>query len=566
MTSSARLQPTDTQIAIRDRRELDLLVLAPAGCGKTEALALRAAGLITRGQVKPPRKLLVATFSNRARDNVRTRLQAHLLPRLLRERVTVVNFHGLAGRLIKAHGNVVGLDSIPDLPDSDWVGDECRRRRLRFQRAAAVQDALRVVKQQPLRDDQVDAALVDIGDAVALEIERQRTSEARLTYDDLPRLAELILEVEQVADLYRSHFAAVIVDEFQDLTPQQLRLVNRIGYQRTTYAGDLSQGIYSFAGAAPVEVLEAIEAETTATMALSESHRSSPAVLDMVNAINRQTSGDSLTSALPEAWPHGGLAGVATFASTGEEADWALRFCRFVLQRASGHRVAIIARTIARRRFVDDLFADAGLPYHRWDDPILDTEVARMMSAMLGTLDEASCAKAADLMQYLREAAGLSNVHDTSTLKLAVDALAWCCDLMHAGVSARDIRSRIKVGDEATLLTAPGVHLLTGHVGKGQQFDWVVVVGAEDGCIPDFRATTPQAALEESRVLSVMLSRARHGVVVLCASVVESLGGQKWAKQPSPLLEDLTALDCCQDKAGVVRWLREARWQDLSRA
>ncbi|MDU3273348.1 MAG: UvrD-helicase domain-containing protein, partial [Cutibacterium sp.] len=41
----------------------------------------------------------------------------------------------------------------------------------------------------------------------------------------------------RVADLYREHFGALIVDEFQDLTPQQLRIVNRIGYRRTTYAG-----------------------------------------------------------------------------------------------------------------------------------------------------------------------------------------------------------------------------------------------------------------------------------------------------------------------------------------
>ncbi|ALN14477.1 UvrD-helicase domain-containing protein [Acidipropionibacterium acidipropionici] len=76
-------------------------------------------------------------------------------------------------------------------------------------------------------------------------------AEKRLTYDDLPRVAELLLNDDAVASLYRNHFSAVIVDEFQDLTPQQLRIVNRIGLGKTTYAGDLAQGIYSFAGAQP---------------------------------------------------------------------------------------------------------------------------------------------------------------------------------------------------------------------------------------------------------------------------------------------------------------------------
>lgn len=66
--------PTGEQQAVRERPELDLLVVAPAGCGKTEAMALRAAGLLERGQVSAPRQILVTTFSNRAKDNIDGRL------------------------------------------------------------------------------------------------------------------------------------------------------------------------------------------------------------------------------------------------------------------------------------------------------------------------------------------------------------------------------------------------------------------------------------------------------------------------------------------------------------
>lgn len=103
----------------------------------------------------------------------------------------------------------------------------------------AIQNALRETKQQPFSDAAVEAELERLGNVTALELERLRKEEGRLTYDDLPRLAELILGYESVADLYATHFGAVVVDEFQDLTPQQLRIVNRIGYKRTTYGGDL---------------------------------------------------------------------------------------------------------------------------------------------------------------------------------------------------------------------------------------------------------------------------------------------------------------------------------------
>src|SRR5690606_15052941 len=131
--------------------------------------------------------------------------------------VTVSNFHGLAARIFRAHANVIGLDPAMIAPESDWVAEQCRARNLGFSASTDVQTRLRVAKQE-LRDDaEVDAELVRGGNRVALEIERQRIAEGRLTYDDLPRLAELILANDQVADLYRNHFAAVLVDEFQDL-------------------------------------------------------------------------------------------------------------------------------------------------------------------------------------------------------------------------------------------------------------------------------------------------------------------------------------------------------------
>ena len=171
------------------------------------------------------------------------------------------------------------------IPDSDWVSDQCRSRRLSYPRAGAVQDILRVVEQQRLDDAGVWAALGEAGDEAALDIERQRIAEHRLTYDDLPRLAELILHNASVADLYRCLFTCVIVDEFQDLTPQLLRMTRQIGYGRTTYAGDIAQGIYGFAGAAPVAVLNEVEQETTKKIIFADSHRSSPPVLEMVNAL-----------------------------------------------------------------------------------------------------------------------------------------------------------------------------------------------------------------------------------------------------------------------------------------
>jgi len=557
------ITPTEAQQQIRDAPGLSLLIVAPAGCGKTEAMALRVAGLLERGQVPWPRRVLVTTFSNRARDNIRERLERHLPAAAVRDRVTVANFHGLAARVFRAHAGVIGLDPQMTIPDSDWVADQCRGRGLGFQRAAEVKGILQAVKQRPLDDGGVEAALAEAGDPDAIAIEAQRVAERRLTYDDLPRLAELILQDKAVADLYACLFACVLVDEFQDLTPQLLRMIRHIGEGKTTYAGDIAQAIYGFAGAAPAHILQEVQRETGASqIVFADSHRSSPAVLEMVNALAPFTGGQRLRAADPARWPGGGLAGTAAFPSTAAEAAFAREFAATVLERAPGHRIGVIARTASRRRFADAAFEQSDLMWHRWDDPVLDTETAKIMRAALAGLGPDAGA-GPDLPALLRRACGLESLHDPGTRQCVNEAVGWACDLLREGLVPSQVRARVKLGDDSTLLTAPGAHLLTGHTGKGQQFDWVVIVGAEEGCIPDFRATD-SGLVEEARVLSVMISRARHGVLILHATEVESLAGRVWPKQPSRFLEVFDGIARCRDPQGVRSWMAVADWSRLS--
>lgn len=558
------VQPTTKQAEIRDYEGLSLLVVAPAGCGKTEALGLRAKGLIARGAAARPRRLLVTTFSNRARDNARDRLHSYLTPQEMRDLVTVSNFHGLAGRIFRAHANVIGLDPKMIQPESDWVAEQCRARGLSFPMSADVQSRLREVKQEARDDAAVDADLVRGGNLTALEIERQRVAEGRLTYDDLPRMAELILANDQVADLYRNHFAAVIVDEFQDLTPQQLRIVNRIGYGKTTFAGDLAQGIYRFAGAKPDQVHAALQVECADTIELSESHRSSPAVLAMVNSLNGLTGGQTLTAAKPTTWPHGGLAGGVRFSDVGSEAGWVVEFCQRVLTRVPGQRIGVVARTKARRRFVDARVEASGLPFHRWEDGVLDTDTARAMKGMLTRLSVADFNAAGDQFAFLRAAVGLGSIQDSNDRTAMADAINWCSDLLGAGVTPASIRDRIRVGDDSTLLTLPGVHLLTGHAGKGQQFDWIVVVGLEEDTLPDFREkSTREGLAEEARILSVMMSRARHGVVITVSGTVPIMSGAIRSREASQFWEPLRAGGWVQRDA-IEGWIDGADWDAIA--
>lgn len=558
------ITPTVKQQEIRDHPGLGLRIIAPAGCGKTEALALRIQGILNRGLVVAPRRVLVATFSNRARDNIKERLGSYLTAAQLRDRVSVSNFHGLSARLFRAHATVIGLDPDMALPENDWVDEQTKARKLSYDSIAQVKAILQRAKQQALGDADVEALIAASRNSDAIEIEQLRRDQNRLTYDDLPRVAELILQHEEVAELYRQHFGAVVVDEFQDLTPQQLRIVNRIGHERTTYAGDLAQGIYGFAGARPTEVDDAIRSECAAEIAFNESHRSSPAVLEAVNALAPLTGGQVLSSANPNSWPSGGMAGLVRFTNVSGEAGWEVSFAHSVLNRAPNQRIGVIARTGNRRRFVDEAFEASGLPVFRWDDGVMDTDTAKLMKSLLSRLDQAAVMLATNPLEYLREVSGLESVQDPSTREALASATNWCLDLLSQGESVDSIRRRIKIGDESTLLTAPGVHLLTGHVGKGQQFDWVWIVGAEQGTMPFFKAESKEEKAEEARVMSVMMSRARHGVVVTYTDEVPALSGNARRVAPSEFLTHFNGLTLL-DMDGIKSWFAAADWEAISR-
>ena len=552
------LKPTRAQLEIKAYPGLDLLITAPAGCGKTEALGLRVAGLLAQSAVAAPRKVLVTTFSNRARDNIRDRIGTHVSPTLMRDRVTIANFHGIAARIFKAHAEVIGLDPGLLIPESDWVGDQCRKQRVNFNAAGEVSELLRTTKQEAVDDSTVMEQLEAAGNQLAIRLEKLRLAEGRLTYDDLPRLAELILAHDEVANAYRNHFAAVIVDEFQDLTPQQLRIVNRIGAGKTTYAGDLAQGIYRFAGARPQEVYAAITEECSTTVELNESHRSSPSVLEAVNALSSLTGGTPLKAAAPDSWPGGGIATVLDYLTVEKESAGLLMICRYILSTAPNQRIGVLSRTGGRRRFIDEAVATSDLPWYRWEDGVFDTETARILKAMLPRLDHNAYDAADDPVTYLRQAVDFEGIQDPATREKVASAIAWCVDLLDDGNTGTEIRARIRVGDETTLLNIPGVHLLNAHVGKGQQFDWVLIVGAEDGCIPFFLAQDSASRQEEARIFGVMMSRARHGVVVSHAAAVPAQDGRVFNKEPSPFLAPLHG--AIADRPGFRNWLERADW------
>lgn len=250
----------DPQQAAAASSSANLLVIAPPGCGKTELLAHRAQALIPG--LLPGQKILALTFTNRAKANLSERLRRILGAQRVRRYVTVRNFHGHAAEIVLAHGRTIGLqvDGIT-MPATttlkralgQFSGDKAA--------CGAAMELLAAIKRGPLTDDEVVEAIKEAGDTLALQVETDRIAGNQLHYDDLLRHAQCLLRIEEVARLYQQHYGAVLVDEYQDLSLQQLDLAMRTCTTSRTFAGDPLQGIYSWAGAAPKEVGDQLRSE-----------------------------------------------------------------------------------------------------------------------------------------------------------------------------------------------------------------------------------------------------------------------------------------------------------------
>lgn len=514
----------------------NILVVAPAGCGKTEALAARAAAVVSRREVRLPQKVLGLTFSNKARDNLASRLARISGPRW-RERIVVSNFHGLGARVIKAHGAILGIPRDVHLPEAGWRKAQLRALGIdSYAKSTAFESALHMAKLGSPTDEEVMERLVLGGSQRAIDFELRLRSENRLDYDDVIRHGSRLLADERVSALYRAHFGMVLVDEVQDLTVTQFEMVRAVGGDFVTYAGDPAQGIYTFTGADPDEVFARIEKLNPERVEFNISYRSAPAVLRAVNELAAQIGANLLTCGLPEKWSDEGHVISLERENTDAEAEAAVVIVNQLLRDDPDVTIGIIGRRGTRSAAIRAAADGHGVEFEDWSIPTHNPGIVALIQRFAGSAIAGATNDDEAIDRIQAQCREVIAADDASTIDELSDACATLRGFLEQGMSALDAISTCRASAVPGEPVAPGLHLLTGHKGKGQEFDWVFVLGLEDGHIPDFRNATADLLLEELRVLHVIVSRARYGLVLTFSRKTRTQYGWREA-QRSPWLE-----------------------------
>ncbi|WP_018504415.1 UvrD-helicase domain-containing protein [Parafrankia discariae] len=534
------LIPTSRQANASEVDQLpagDVLLLSAPGCGKTERLARHAAALVRSGDVADPQKILAVTFSIRARSNLATRIRTQLGPRAARRHVEIATFHGFAHRLFRNHGRAVGVDPLLLVaPQRGWV-EQLRSEVAREYRVLRndLDSILTAVKRDVISDEEMRKRLVRSGSPAAVAYQERLDGASRIDFDDLLRYGTRLLAVPAVRELYQARFATVLVDEVQDLGRLHYILIADLGTGRTVFAGDHAQGIYRFAGAEPDWVFAQVHARNPAIVPLGHSHRSSPPVLRVVGALATELGGGPLESADPARWAGRGHVEVLRFRNVQSEAAAVVRLVQEWLAQDPTPCVGVMARTAARRAYIDDAVRAASIAAEVWDDPISTARVVDLLHAHASGAIAAADNDASRIDELHRRCQAALDPDD---IEARDDVTSACVSLRErtAVVSLVDALDGIRVASDPDEPTSPGLHLLNGHLGKGQQFTKVIIVGLEEDFIPHFAAikkNDPAEIRDELAVLHVMASRAEEELIFTVTENVPTRNGYPRLRQPS---------------------------------
>jgi DNA helicase-2/ATP-dependent DNA helicase PcrA len=508
-------------------------VLAGAGTGKTRAITHRIAYGVRTG-VYNPTSVLAVTFTSRAAGELRQRLRALGAPG-----VQARTFHAAALRQLRFFLPKEFRRPVPRLVEhkARLVAQAAARLGIEVDRAAVRDLAAEIewskVQLWTAEDYQKQAAAAGRGTVAGLEavgvarlirVYEQTLAESEsMDFEDvLLVMAGLMEESSAVARQVRSQDRHFVVDEYQDVSPLQQRLLDLwLGDRRELcVVGDPAQTIYSFAGATSGYLTGFKRRYPEATQVeLIRDYRSTPQVVSLANSLLRR--GGEQGVQLVAQVPSGPAVAFRTFADdAAEAAALAERIRELTGQGLAPSQMAVLYRTNGQSEPLENALASAGLPYQvRGGEKFFARAEVRQAMVMLRSQSKVESAETPiDLVRSVL--AGMGWTQDAPAERGAVrerweslDALARLTEELLGG-GASSLAELVALIEERAEVdhtpTAMGVTLASLHSAKGLEWDAVFLVGLADGLVPISLAKGPEELAEERRLLYVGITRAKR--------------------------------------------------------
>jgi DNA helicase-2/ATP-dependent DNA helicase PcrA len=341
-----------------------LLILAGAGSGKTRVIAHRIAYLAGHNDIQPDR-LLAVTFTNKAAEEMRTRVET-LLGVDCRQ-MWISTFHALCARLLRREAPHIGLSRdfvIYDSADQLAVVKQALREigledttlqpRVALARISHAKNCME--GPDTFTRDAWNPRETQIGKLYAIYVKALKDANA-LDFDDLLlKAVELFEQSESVRERYSSKFRFLMVDEYQDTNRPQYLLVQRLAakHRNLCVVGDPDQSIYKWRGADLRNILDFERDFPEAKIVrLEQNYRSTQIILDAASAVISQNRNRKEKRLYTD---RKGGARITYYRAVDEldEAEYIARLSRTTLHEDLETTIAVLYRTNAQSRTIED--------------------------------------------------------------------------------------------------------------------------------------------------------------------------------------------------------------------
>lgn len=552
-----------------------LLIVAGAGTGKTSTLTSRILYLIEKGV--PAKKICAITFTNKA--------AREMADRLALDAAYIGTFHSLGAKILRKECRLLGRQpnfAIFDDHDSfDLIkkaakgislakrgnGEESPKSVKKDESPAFFAQKISEIKNNVFMEGERRSRISsEKENQIRMVFDSYETALMRnnaFDFDDLIQKPVLLFEKNfAVLKKYQTMFDAVLVDEWQDVSPMQYEFVKLLagGHRNLSVVGDDEQTIYTWRYADIKTFLNFDKDwENASVHFLEENYRSTGTIVDAAQAVvqnNRFRTPKKLRTSNPEGDP------IVLYEAWGEneEAMWIAKEILNLKFKLSNESIGILYRTNAQSRAIEQALIRENIPYRifgglkfyerkevkdaiaalryaanekdelsreRLEKNLSRRKFSEFKAAISGVknptpaeiLDiffktfgyfdylEQNFTNADEREENISELAAFAAEFKTLADLLEKVSLVQSTDAPSSGTAEKHNKNGVREGSV--------VHLSTIHLAKGLEFDSVFIAGAAEGVLPHVRSMDSDSALEEERrLMYVAMTRARKKLFI----------------------------------------------------
>lgn len=348
-----------------------VLVMAGAGSGKTKVLTTRIAYLIEEGI--PSYNILAITFTNKAAAEMRDRVS-----NLIGDVSSFIGtFHSLGVRIIRENHDILGLPNNFTIIDSDDTNTIIKKLLKEMNldskqySPSYVRNRISFIKNQMLTDGELDRLFNTPMDKVVVEVyhrynNKLKTS-ASVDFDDLLLLpVNLFKERKDILEYYQDKYRYILIDEYQDTNPVQYKLSVMLSnkYKNIFVVGDMNQSIYAFRQA-DFRNISNFEKDFKGAkvIKLEHNYRSTNNILSAANEVIKHNIERKDLKLFSD---NGDGVKIKYMRAYDEKHEIALVIDEIKHLLSEGYKnedIAILYRTNAQSRAIEDVFLAKGIPY-----------------------------------------------------------------------------------------------------------------------------------------------------------------------------------------------------------